>query len=207
MDPAQLTPNRIRNRLTLIVGEVNTGKTTLSRRILENWIAAGTEPGAPLILDLAPEIPAHIAAARGLSGVGGRLLPPVGHRVESHHPLIRPPRLSSKTPREALRVARENLAAIEAVLAEIGPAGSGSARPGPVFINDLSMYLQAGDPERLAGLLRSWPTVVANGYFGQSLGSGDLSDRERAGMEEILGQADRVIELTEVYGPPLRTSE
>ena len=53
-----------------------------------------------------------------------------------------------------------------------------------LFINDASLYLQAGDLDRITGLLEKTGTAVVNGYFGEKLGRGELSRREREAMRE-----------------------
>ena len=61
----------------LILGDVNTGKTTLCRRLLAGLCAQGF--GARCcVLDLAPHIPHALALQKGLKGVGGALFPPPG---------------------------------------------------------------------------------------------------------------------------------
>ncbi|MCU0583358.1 MAG: TniB family NTP-binding protein, partial [Syntrophales bacterium] len=54
---------------TLIVGDVNTGKTTLSREILDVFCRQGMGERIAVI-DLAPEIPDESLRSRGLKGVG-----------------------------------------------------------------------------------------------------------------------------------------
>jgi len=62
-----------------------------------------------------------------------------------------------------------------------------------LFINDVSIYLQKGDIEKLILLLDSTPTVIMNGYYGKSLGGGKLGERERQNMEALQEICDRVI--------------
>ena len=90
---------------TLIVGDVNTGKTTRCREILEDFCRQGLGERIAVI-DLAPEIPEEILRDRGLKGVGGRLLPPDGSGVVYLHVPIIAPRLTSATEGEALEKAR-----------------------------------------------------------------------------------------------------
>ena len=85
----------------LITGEVNTGKTTLTRTLLEALCRDGL--GFRIaIIDMAPEIPEETALAKGLRGIGGRLLPFGWDDVLYLSTSIIPPRLSSKTEEEAL---------------------------------------------------------------------------------------------------------
>lgn len=179
-------------RRTLIVGEVNSGKTTLSQRILEGFIREDLG-GRILVLDLAPEIPPPLAAKRGLSGVGGRLRAPQGGRIRYLRPVLFPPRLMGENPKEVMRLAKANLEAIEKTLAMV------EAGQETLFLNDASMYLQAGCAQKLFSWLERFHTVVANGYMGQKLGGGKLSIRERSQMKALARLFHRVVRLG---GPP-----
>jgi len=62
-----------------------------------------------------------------------------------------------------------------------------------LFINDVSIYLQAGDLKSLLTYLSSIPVVIMNGYYGSSLGGGSLGERERRNMEELQKKCTRVV--------------
>ena len=158
----------------LILGDVNAGKTTFSRRILQAFCRRGLGPQIA-VLDLAPHIPEELAARRGLAGVGGGLVPPPGAGALFLRERLEPPRLSSASEAEALRKAQRNSLAIDQCLRD-----AQLRRRGIVFVNDVTMYLQAGSAERLLEQLGHATTLVANGYWGDRLGSGELSRRERA---------------------------
>lgn len=173
---------------TLIVGEVNSGKTTLSQRILEEFCLKELG-GRILVLDLAPEIPAELAAQKGLSGLGGGLRAPKLERVTYIRPKLFPPRLMGKDQREVWALARANLATIEKSMAL--PQALGET----LFLNDASMYLQAGSASKLYSWLERFRTVVANGYMGERLGGGELSLRERSQMEALAGLFQHVVQM------------
>lgn len=180
-------------RKLLIVGDVNTGKTTLTRRVLEDFCARGLGPRI-VVLDLAPHIPPELAAARGLRGVGGHLDAPAGSGVLMIREQLEPPRLSSTTEAEAMAKAARNKALVDA-------AWQRSARD-ILVANDISMYLQAGSADELIARFAAVSTVVANGYFGHRLGGGELTRRERAEMERLRGWfegAGEVMLLTKTY--------
>jgi hypothetical protein len=186
--PEQDSYSELVGKRTLIVGEVNSGKTTLCQRILDGFSRQGLG-GNILVLDLAPEIPEHLAGQKGLSGLGGRLKPPRGERVRYLRPALAPPRLMGRSQEEILELARANLAAIEKIMAQTG------VREETLFLNDASMYLQAGCAAKLSSWLERFHTVVANGYMGKRLGGGELSVRERAQMEALARLFDRVVRL------------
>ncbi len=175
MMPAQLEGIR-----SLIRGEVKTGKTALLSLLLLRFIEEGYPDLA--VIDCAPEM---------LRGVGGKISPPpeaAGLRIFS--PPIAAPRLSGGSPQEVEALAQKNGAAIDRVLADYQAAPVEA-----LFINDVSLYLQARDPEVLLEALASTPTVVMNGYWGSSLGQDAFSRRERVRMERLAAACDLVINL------------
>ncbi|MBU1273841.1 MAG: hypothetical protein KJ720_00535 [Proteobacteria bacterium] len=164
---------------TLIAGEVNTGKTGLLARLMESFAAQGEKSLA--LIDMAPEM---------TRGVGGKLTPPPGVAPRHYAPAITAPRLTGRTPDEVLALARGNAERIEEVFAAY------LAAPARVlFINDVSLYLQAGDPAKLYRVLETTPTVVINGYLGASLGGGELGELERRRMEALAARCARVYRM------------
>lgn len=180
----------------LIVGDVNSGKTTLARRILEDFCARGLGRRIA-VLDLAPHISAQLAAQRGLRGVGGHLLAPADCGALTMRERLEPPRLSSATEAEAMRKAACNKALIDAAWSQVDAARD------ILFVNDVSMYLQAGRADELIERFDCLATVIANGYFGERLGGGELTRHERAQMQVLrdwFAARGRVIELTTTFG-------
>lgn len=164
-------------RKLLIVGDVNTGKTTLTRRILEDFCGRGLGPRIA-VLDFAPHICERLAAQRGLRGVGGHLHAPPGCGALTLGERLEPPRLSSASEAEAMQKAQRNKALIDAAWPRAGARDL-------LFINDISMYVQAGSADELIARLAAANTVVANGYVGERLGGGELTRHERAQMERL----------------------
>jgi hypothetical protein len=167
------------NRKTLILGEINTGKTTLTKKVLDSMCAMGFGERIA-ILDMAPQIPKEPESKAGLTGVGGKLTPPEGCGVLYMGGRFDPPRLSSKTPEEALEKARQNMLAIDGLLRQLDYESRDI-----LFINDASMYLQAGRVEDLVNRLEAAATAVVNGYWGERLGGGTISKRERLEMARL----------------------
>jgi hypothetical protein len=173
----------------LITGDVNTGKTTLTRNIMEDLCRRGLSSRI-VIVDMAPDIPEEIALKKGLKGVGGKLMPAGWEDVVYLAARIRPPRLSSKTEEEALLIAGMNKRGIDGLLDEFQ-----RTERDILFINDMSIYLQAGNATDLLQRIRAAATVVANGYYGQKLGTGVLSIREAAEMELLMGAFPYCVKL------------
>ncbi|MCE5264141.1 MAG: ATP-binding protein [Deltaproteobacteria bacterium] len=171
---AEIHPDEYLGRRTLILGEVNTGKTTLTRRILAALLARGDFEGRVAIVDMAPEIPEALAEEKGIAGVGGKLMPPQGHDVLYLGGHLAPPRLSSKTEAEAIEKARQNRRIVDTLFRKL----DGEPRE-ILLLNDVTIYLQAGTAEDLIRRLEPAATVIANGYWGERLGGGTLTEREK----------------------------
>ncbi len=164
---------------TLILGEVNTGKTSLCRSILQEMLRRGLA-GRIAIIDLAPEIPETVMVNRKMKGIGGKLLPPERESVIYLSVPLVPPRLSSKTEQEAIEMAQQNALKIMNLFKEY------NLLPRDVlFVNDISLALQAETAENLVKLMEKAETLVANGYYGEKLGSSILSQRERQEMDSL----------------------
>jgi len=182
-----IDPSRYLDRRTLILGEINSGKTVLADRIMAALIGQGLAERMAVI-DLAPEVLPELAARWGLEGLGGYLIPPPGEPILYLAAPLVPPRLSAKTEAEAVHLARQNLHLAEPLLEDWARSGRDI-----LFINDLSLYLQAGRAEQLVQELAPAKTVVANAYFGRRLGRGQLSIRERAETEALTQLFDQVV--------------
>ncbi len=170
---------------TLIVGDVGTGKTRLTARLLDELVDLGLKDHITVI-DLGPERRGVGLKLTHFSGRIGevRLLVPE---------FLNAPRLEGDTAGHVERLAWENARRIDAVFQEFLDL------PTPILIvNDLSMYLQAGSVEKVFLLIEKSSTFLANSYLGQRLsedhGSG-VSIREREAVLKIIGKMDRVIHL------------
>ncbi len=167
---------------TLIIGDINTGKTRTTSRILADWIAANPTPQMT-VLDLAPET---------VRGIGGRLALPAGFTGRYLFADIVAPRLTGRTPEEVTRLAAENALAAAPLFNQI------LARPHPILVvNDATLYLQAGDYRRFAETIQSAVTVLINAYYGKRLGDHPISNRERQLTERLMQDCDRVIRMPE----------
>ncbi len=167
------------DKKTLILGDVNSGKTTLTREILYGFCRRGLG-GRIAVMDFAPEIPEEVLRRRGLAGVGGRLDTPRGCGAATLRATIVAPRLTSLSEEEAMEKAGRNRKVIDDLFRRFE-----SLERDILFINDASLYLQAGDLDRITGLLEKTGTAVVNGYFGEKLGRGELSRREREAMKGL----------------------
>jgi len=138
-----------RNKKTIIIGEVNTGKTTFLLDILSVFLKEGEKEIT--LIDMAPE---------SIKGIGGKIDKDKIDAIQYYTARIVAPRLTGKTEEEVEKFARHNAELINKIFVEY------LKNPTKVlFINDVSIYLQAGDLIELLALLHSTPTVIINGYF------------------------------------------
>lgn len=176
------------DKRVLIIGDVGTGKTALTRRLLAEAVEGGRARSIT-VMEMAP--PA--TTIRGLS-VGGTLINPRDWKVRYlKAEEVKTPRLSAKNGEHLLKLVDYNRNKIEKLLDYF------TAHPTSIlFINDVSIYLQGGDLDRLWIALEKANTVVANGYVGERLkedfGTG-ISERERRLMEKLAARMDVVIRL------------
>ncbi|MBL7211499.1 MAG: hypothetical protein ISS61_03850 [Desulfobacteraceae bacterium] len=177
------------NKKTIIVGEINTGKTACLNRILEKLLAQGETDVS--IIDMAPET---------IGDIGGKMSLGKLTFIRYLTAKIVAPRLTGGSQEEVEALAKKNALSIDHILQQY------LASPSKIlFINDVSIYLQAGDLDSLLSLLKSTSTVVMNGYFGYGLGGGKLGERERRKMKALQEKCDRVINLKAVSCPSIHS--
>ena len=182
----------------LVIGDVNTGKTTLCQRWLSELCRQGLGTRIALI-DMAPTISRELALKRGIIGAGGELRAPAESGVLDLRAHLEPPRLSSSTESEALEKAERNAQLIEALISRLEPVRD------ILFINDVTLFLQARSAASLieaVGFDRR-TTLVVNGYRGERLGGGALTRHETAEMGELekaFANPGKVVTLTHRYG-------
>ncbi len=170
---------------TMIVGDVGSGKTLLTARILDELVDIGYKDDITVI-DLGPE----------KYNVGYRLqhYSMSINMVKTLTPKnLKAPRLEGKTAMDVIKIAEDNVKRIEPLFQRF------ISSPTPILIvNDLSIYLQAGPIETVLQLINKSDTFIANSYLGKKLskdhGSG-LSKRERKAVLILTAKMDRVIRL------------
>lgn len=182
----------------LILGDVNTGKTTLCHQWLVQLCQQGLGARIALI-DMAPHIPEALALERGIVGAGGSLTPPPASGVLDLRTHLDAPRLSSTSEAEAMAKAVRNAKAIETLFEQLP-----GRRRDILFINDVTLYLQAGlAVDLLKHVAKAGSTtLVVNGYWGDRLGGGELTRREKAETQRLrqsFALEGSVLELTHRY--------
>lgn len=189
-----LAPSTWLGSRTLIVGDINTGKTTLTRQILEGLCTTLNLGPQIMIVDLSPTIPDSLSLPESKRGVGGRVIlnELQDQKMIGVFPTLLPARLLAHSQAEAQAIARSNLDRIHDSIDRHTPLDRSI-----LIINDITLYLQAGNAMDLLQWMRPAQTVIANGYLGKQLGAGDLSQREAYQLRILMKGFDRVIPLSE----------
>ncbi|SDN18261.1 hypothetical protein SAMN04487949_3577 [Halogranum gelatinilyticum] len=173
--------------VTLVVGPSNAGKTRLTARALDAWVAAHGPDGV-VVFDFAPVV------ERDGRVLGGRLTqfttPPDGawYGVLDAHA----PRADSDDEAGATRLAADN-AARATTLFDAAPA-----EPTAVFVNDATIPFQhsSGDRSRFFDYCSSAKTVVCNAFESDALGVDDAVSRtEQRTLAALRRWADRTAAL------------
>ena len=179
--------SQIKGKSILIIGEVGTGKTRLTQQLMNEAIEMGVK--GITVIDLAPK-----AINVNGSSIGGLLLEKPDQRIRYMAPKeIKTPRLTARNAEELLELADKNKLEIDIIL------NAFNMTPSEVlFVNDVSIYLQRGELEKLLGAFSRAKTVVANGYLGERLRedfSTGVSLRERSLILKMADRMDKVIRL------------
>ncbi|RLG71799.1 MAG: hypothetical protein DRO23_11440 [Thermoprotei archaeon] len=183
----QLSITNILNRRTLIMGELGSGKTLLTLKLVLNLISNGYGRHIT-ILDFAP---------KKIGNIGGRFLD-FGFNPSRVFAYLIPskiytPRISAKSPQELLDLALRNKKNIEEVIFKY------LANPTDILIiNDITLYFHAGSLELIDECMMVSKTFIANAYYGEKLsfdyGTG-VSAKEKSMVLELLKYMDNVVVL------------
>jgi hypothetical protein len=174
----------------IITGDVAVGKTRLIGRLVDQAVQIdGTQN--IVVLDLAPEVPnifGHVAVPitqYSLNIGKTKYLHPIG---------LKPPRLQGRNMEDIISIAERNASNITSILLTLI-----EKPPKTLFIDDLTLYLHAGQPKILLDLVNRTYTFVATAYKGDLLaddkGSG-ITIRERQALEQLLNEpSNRIQEI------------
>lgn len=172
---------------TLVTGPSNVGKTRLTARALEAWVAAHGAAGV-VVFEFGPEFEHE-----------GRVL---GRRLSRFTPIpddawegvieAHAPRAEGDTDAESVELAGDNARRAMRLLDAAPDA------PAAVFVNDATIPFQHehGDLDRFTDYCDRAETAVLNAFDSDELGTDDpVSRRERAALDALRAWVDRTIEL------------
>ena len=64
-----------------------------------------------------------------------------------------------------------------------------------LFVNDATLYFQAGDFEHFLKILDSASTHIINAYYGHTFSDSELTRREKKFTEGLMKLCDQIIEM------------
>ena len=182
--------NDFLGKRVMIVGEVRSGKTRLTGKLLDEAVQR-LSPHSITAIDMAPTPKASLIRAGGRLDRFSKRLSEVRYLKPKY---VYAPRLQGETGEEVRRYARKNRSAIDPLIEEF------ISKPTPIlFINDLTLYLHAGDSKRIIEAISKCGTVVLNAYRGDLLKddkASGISRRESEALEEVMGVMDLVVEMS-----------
>lgn len=170
----------------LIIGEAGSGKTKLAAKLLQELMTL-VDPEKITVVDLAPQRTGEI---------GGKLTDyaNLNSRVEYLSPKnVYTPRLAATSPEQVLRYAESNRKIMEPLLNDF------IQNPTEVLvINDITLYLHAGELKTILRSVRLVKTFLATAYYGsklaEDLGTG-ISTRERRLTDKLATFMDLVVKI------------
>jgi len=172
---------------TLVTGPSNAGKTRLTARALDAWVAE-RGPDGVVVLEFAPEI------ERNGVLLGGRLDRFVEVPEAAFHGVLdaHAPRAAASDETEARELAADNAERARSIL-DAAPEA-----PTAVFVNDATIPFQheTGDPDRLTSYCEDADAAVLNAFESDELGADHpVTCRERDALDRLAAGVDRRVEL------------
>lgn len=168
------------DRRTLIAGDVNSGKTGRTMKILQCFLREGSGKNIA-VLDLAPD---------SVRGVGGKMEPPPDEPLVYLTTSISAPRLTGRNENNIRQLAENNSTAIEKLFVKLY-----QQKRAILFVNDATLYLQAGHFQRFVEILDTASTQIINAYYGNTFADSKLTQREKNRTEDLMKICDKVIKM------------
>ncbi|MEM2933511.1 MAG: hypothetical protein QXQ02_02830 [Halobacteria archaeon] len=181
---ASQASSELKGKKILIVGDVRRGKTAYTAKLIQEILKQNPEEDIT-ILDFAPEY----------GKIGLRVKQYLKRMPKNYYApeKVAAPRLEGKSGAEVIELAKQNAKNIEPFLKHYLEHPTRY-----LIINDVSLYLQAGDYELISKCLKKAETAIINSYYGNALlediGS-NISFIERQKVEKLMKEVDIVIKL------------
>jgi hypothetical protein len=172
--------NQYLKRRTLIIGDVNSGKTDRTFKILQLFLKEGYAKKIA-ILDLAPG---------SIRGFGGKIEPPLDEPLIYLTTSISAPRLTGRNENHIRQLAENNAKAIKKLFTKFH-----RQKREILFVNDATLYLQAGHFKRFVEILDTASTQIINAYYGNTFADSELTRREKKLTEDLMKTCDQVITM------------
>jgi len=183
---SQLKPTEIVGKKVLILGEVGSGKTSLTAKIVQKLMLF-IEPKEITVIDMAPE---------AIGKIGGKLSKYLNLNSELRYlspAKVYAPRTMGISNTQVVEYAKRNKNAIEPLLDEF------VKKPTNVLvINDITLYLHLGKLEKITNCIRLTETFLASAYYGVRLTEdyrAGISAREKQMVEKLATYMDHVVKL------------
>jgi len=184
----RLKPTEIIGKKVLILGEVGSGKTSLTAKIVQK-LTLFIEPKEITVIDIAPE---------AIGEIGGKLSKylSLNSKLRYLSPAkVYAPRTMGVTNTQVVEYAKRNKNAMEQLLNEF------LKKPTKVLIvNDITLYLHLGKLEKIMNCIRLAETFLASAYCGVKLkedyGAG-ISAREKQVVEKLATYMDHIVKLND----------
>ncbi len=172
----------IKGKKVLIAGDVSSGKTAYTAKLVEKILGQNPEEEVT-ILDFAPV----------RRKIGGQLRRHVRlNRKNYFAPKnVAAPRIDGRSREEVIMLAEKNAGSMAPLLKRYLEHPTRY-----LIINDVSLYLQAGDYELLSDCIKKAETAIINSYYGSSLSNdkgSHISAIERRNVERLMKHVDLVI--------------
>lgn len=182
----QLEPTEIIGKKVLILGEVGSGKTSLTAKAVQD-LALLIQPEEITVIDMAPE---------AIGEIGGKLS--LHMSLDSKLRYLSPakvfaPRTMGTSHTQVIEFARRNKNAIEPLLGDFLKTPTRT-----LVINDITLYLHLGKLEKIIDCVKLTDTFLASAYLGVKLkedhGTG-ISVRERQAIKRLGAHMDHLVKL------------
>jgi len=177
-------------RKVIIIGEIGTGKSSLTLRLIRQAIEL-SKLEEITVIDMAPS--ASTLQARRIGQRLDEMSDLVKQVVYLAPTGITAPRLTARSSEDLVQRVSRNKQLIDWAIRKY------KEKPTPIlFINDLSIYLQSGDISSILELINLAKTFIVNGYYGKSLDydlDTGISKLERRMMDRLIQSVDFVINL------------
>jgi len=182
----QPRPTDFIGKKVLILGEVGSGKTSLTAKIVQKLMPL-IEPKEITVIDMAPE---------AIGEIGGKLSKYLNLNSELRYlssAKVYAPRTMGISNTQVVEYAKRNKNAIEPLLDEF------VKKPTKVLvINDITLYLHLGKLEKIINCIRLTETFLASAYYGVKLqedkGAG-ITAREKQMVEKLATHMDHIVKL------------